>query len=283
MPVKTDGINYRKFTQKIILFLLMLAIATVMLYPIQLVVSTAFKSEAERIRNPLGFPQEWSFENIVKAWQVTKMGLLMKNSLIVSVMTTTFAVCLSCLGGFAMVRLRFPGRNILPYLLALGLVLPFEAIMVPTFYTYRFLDWLDNYWSMILPMVGLGLPFGILLIRGFISDLPEEYFEAMKLDGGDLFAQFFRLVIPLARPAIITLSVFQFLWSWNTYLVSLVMVQNPALRTVPLGLGFFVGRYHTQYNLLASAALISAVPMILLYVVFSRQILQTNVTSGLKG
>jgi ABC-type glycerol-3-phosphate transport system permease component len=182
-----------------------------------------------------------------------------------------------------MVRLRFPGRNILPYLLALGLVLPFEAIMVPTFYTYRFLDWLDNYWSMILPMVGLGLPFGILLIRGFISDLPEEYFEAMKLDGGDLFAQFFRLVIPLARPAIITLSVFQFLWSWNTYLVSLVMVQNPALRTVPLGLGFFVGRYHTQYNLLASAALISAVPMILLYVVFSRQILQTNVTSGLKG
>ena len=155
--------------------------------------------------------------------------------------------------------------------------------MVPTFYTYRFLGMLDNYWSMILPMVGLGLPFGILLIRGFISDLPEEYFEAMKLDGGDLFEQFFQLVFPLSLPAIITLAVFQFLWSWNTYLVSLVMVQTPALRTVPLGLGFFVGRYHTQYNLLASAALISAFPMVILYALFSRQILQTNVTSGLKG
>jgi raffinose/stachyose/melibiose transport system permease protein len=261
----------------------MLAIAIVMLYPIQLIVSTAFKTEAERIRNPLGFPNEWTLENIVKAWQVTKMGNLMKNSLLVSAWTTGLAVFLSCLGGFAIARLRFPGRNLLPYLLALGLVLPFEAIMVPTFYTYRFLNLLNNYWSMILPLVGLGLPFGILLIRGFISDLPEEYFEAMKLDGGDFFIQFFRLVIPLAWPAIITLSVFQFLWSWNTYLVSLVMVQNPALRTVPLGLGFFVGRYHTQYNLLSSAALISAVPMILLYVVFSRQILQTNVTSGLKG
>lgn len=281
--MKAKSMNYRQLGQRLVLFLLMLAIAVVMLYPIQLVVSTAFKTEAERIRNPLGLPRAWVFGNIVKAWQVTNMGNLMKNSLIVSFWTTTLAVFLSCLGGFAMARLRFPGRDFLPYLLALGLVLPFEAIMVPTFYTYRFLKMLDNYWSMILPMVGLGLPFGILLIRGFVSDLPEDYFEAMKLDGGDLFAQFFRLVIPLAWPAIITLSVFQFLWSWNTYLVSLVMVQNPALRTVPLGLGFFVGRYHTQYNLLASAALISAIPMIILYILFSRQILKTNVTSGLKG
>ncbi len=272
-----------KWLQRLMTFLLMSAIAMAVLYPFQLVVFTAFKTEAERIRNPLGFPREWTAEFVIKAWNVTNMGNLMKNSLIVSTGTTLGAVFLSCLGGFAMARLRFPGRNALPYLLALGLVLPFEVLMVPTFYTYRFLGLLNGYWSMILPQIGLGLPFGILLIRGFIEDLPEDYFEAMKLDGGSLIDQFVSLVIPLAYPAIVTLGVFQFLWSWNTYLVALVMVQNPLLRTVPLGLGFFVGRYTTQYNLLSSAALISAVPMIILYIIFSRQILQTNVASGLKG
>jgi raffinose/stachyose/melibiose transport system permease protein len=261
----------------------MLGIAVFFFYPFQLVVSTAFKTEAERIRNPLGLPREWTAEFVIKAWNVTHMGSLMTNSLIVSAGTTVGAVFLSCLGGFAMARLRFPGRNALPYLLALGLVLPFEVLMVPTFYTYRFLGWLNGYWSMILPQIGLGLPFGILLIRGFVEDLPEDYFEAIELDGGDLLSQFFSLVIPLAYPAIVTLSVFQFLWSWNTYLVALVMVQNPALHTVPLGLGYFIGRYSTQYNLLSSAALIAAVPMIVLYLLFSRQILQTSVTSGLKG
>ncbi len=223
-----------KATNKILVFVLMLFIALAFFYPFQLVISTAFKTEAERIRNPLGMPREWTAEFIVKAWTVTNMGNLMKNSLIVSTGTMVGAVFLSCLGGFALARLRFPGRNSLPYLLALGLVLPFEVLMVPTFYTYKFLGLLNSHWSMILPQIGLGMPFGILLIRGFISDLPEDYFEAMKLDGGSLVAQFFWLVLPLILPAIITLCVFQFLWSWNTYLVALVMVQDPALRTVPL-------------------------------------------------
>lgn len=261
----------------------MLGIAAFFFYPLQLVISTAFKTEAERIRNPLGVPQEWTADFVFKAWRVTNMGGLMTNSLIVSAGTTIGAVFLSCLGGFAMARLRFPGRKALPYLLALGLVLPFEVLMVPVFYTYRAMGLLNGYWSMILPQIGLGLPFGILLIRGFVEDLPEDYFEAMELDGGGLLNQFFSLVVPLAYPAIVTLSVFQFLWSWNTYLVALVMVQNPALHTVPLGLGYFIGRYSTDYNLLSSAALIAAAPMIILYLLFSRQILQTSVTSGLRG
>jgi raffinose/stachyose/melibiose transport system permease protein len=281
--MKKNTFSLRRLLQRLTLFMVMLLIALAFLYPFQLVVSTAFKTEAERIRNPLGLPRQWTAEFVIKAWQVTNMGNLMKNSLVVSTGTTIGAVFLSCLGGFAMSRLRFPGRNILPYLLALALVLPFEVLMVPTFYTYRSLGLLNSHWSMILPQIGLGMPFGILLMRGFIDDLPEEYFDAMKIDGGNFIAQFFWLVIPLTLPAIITLGVFQFLWSWNTYLVALVMVQNPELRTVPLGLGFFVGRYTTQYNLLSSAALIAAIPMIILYTFFSRQILKTNVSSGLKG
>jgi raffinose/stachyose/melibiose transport system permease protein len=281
--MNNNRIKAKCLAQKVMAFILMLFIALAFLYPFLLVVSTAFKTEAERIHNPLGVPREWTAEFVIKAWKVTNMGNLMKNSLIVSTGTTVGAVLLSCMGGFALARLRFPGRNALPYLLALGLVLPFEVLMVPTFYTYNFLGLLNSHFSMILPQIGLGMPFGILLIRGFIQDLPEDYFEAIKLDGGSLMAQFYWLVLPLITPAIVTLSVFQFLWSWNTYLVALVMVQDPALRTVPLGLGFFVGRYTTQYNLLSSAALISAVPIIIFYIIFSRQLMKTNVSSGLKG
>ncbi len=257
-------------------------IALIVLYPLQILVFTAFKSEAELVLNPLGVPNEWTTDGFARAWDDARMGSLMVNSLIVSVSVVAGTVFLASLGGFAFGRLHFWGKRAFPILLTIGLVLPFEVLMIPIFYTFRGLGLLDSYLSMIIPQIALGLPFGILLLRGFIADLPQELFDAGEIDGAGLWSQYRHIAMPLARPALIALAVFQFLWSWNQYLVALVMVQSSDLRTIPLGLSFFVGRFQTNYTALAAAAVIALLPSLSLYIVFHRHVLRANLSGALK-
>lgn len=263
-------------------FGLMVLIAIVVLYPVQILVFTAFKSEAELVTNPLGIPGDLTTKAFGRAWNDAKMGGLMVNSLIVSTLVVIGTVVLASLGGFAMGRLQFWGRRALPVLLTVGLVLPFEVLMVPIFYTFKALGLLNSHLAMALPQIALGLPFGILLLRGFIADLPQELFDAGEIDGAGLWSQYRHIAMPLARPALVALAVFQFLWSWNQYLVALVMVQESDMRTIPLGLSFFIGRFSSNYTALAAAAVIALLPSLALYVVFHRQVLKANLSGALK-
>jgi ABC-type glycerol-3-phosphate transport system permease component len=266
----------------ILSFVFVALLALVILYPLQILVFTAFKSETELIHNPLGIPEAWTVEGLDRAWNDARMGALMVNSLIVSSAVVIGTVFLSSLGGFALGRLQFWGKRAFPVLLTIGLVLPFEVLMIPIFYTFRAAGLLNSYASLILPQIALGLPFGILLVRGFIADLPQELFDAGEMDGAGLWAQYRRIAMPLARPALIALAVFQFLWSWNQYLVALVMVQSSDLRTLPLGLSYFIGRFQTDYTALASAAVIALLPSLALYVVFHRHVLKANLAGALR-
>jgi ABC-type glycerol-3-phosphate transport system permease component len=256
--------------------------ALVILYPLLILVSTAFKTGPELIANPTGLPNTWTLANLAKAWDQARMGQLMVNSLIVSGGVVIGTVALSSIGGFAFGRLEFRGRRWLPVLLTIGLVLPFEVLMVPMFYTFRSLGLLNSYLAMILPQVALGLPFGILLLRGFIADLPSELFDAAEIDGAGLWHQYRYIAMPLAKTALVALGVLELLWSWNQYLVALVMVQSSDLRTIPLGLSLFIGRYQTDYAALAAAALIAMAPSLALYIVFHRHVLRANLSGALK-
>ncbi len=274
--------SWQRRASQLVMFAVMSAVALVILYPLLIVIFTAFKSDAELVHNPLGIPAIWTIDNFAVAWRDAGMSNLFLNSVFVSTCVVIGTVILSSMGAFALARLDFPGRGVLPILLTIGLVLPFETLMIPLFYTFRPIKLLNTYWAMILPQVGLALPFGILLLRGFIEELPQEFFDAAEIDGAGLWQQFRHLIIPLARPALIALAVFQFLWSWNQYLIALVMVQDPSLRTIPLGLSFFVGRYETFYTGLAAAAVIALLPMFTFYVIFHRYILQANLAGALK-
>lgn len=272
----------RSYFGRIALLCLMLLIAFGILYPIAMVAFTAFKSGAELIRNPMGMPRNWTMENFRDAWDKADMARLSLNSVIVSLGVVTGTVVFSSMGAFALARLNFLGKAAVPALLTIGLVVPFETLVIPLFHTLKPLGLLNTWWAMILPQVGLSLPFGILLLRGFMADLPQELFDASEIDGCGLWAQFFYLALPLARPALIALSIFQFLWSWNQYLLPLVMVQDQKMRTMPLGLSFFVGRYSTNYGGLAAAAVLALLPTTIFYLLFHRQILRANLTGAFK-
>ena len=281
LRLRLPRLRARKLLGRLAATLLLLAVGLLLFYPVALLIFTATKSPAELVRNPFGPPAVVSFTNLITVWETEGLGRFVVNSSVVSAGVVAGTVGLSALGGFGFARLRFPGRRLLLTLLVLGLVMPFETLIIPIFYMLRAARLLSTYWAMILPQVGLGLPFGILLVRSFTAGLPQELFDAAELDGCNAWQRFWYVAMPLLRPALVTVGIFQLIWSWNQYLLPLVVVQDPNMRTVPVMLGFFIGKHGADFGKLTSAALILLAPTLVFYITFHRHILNARLTGAL--
>lgn len=273
----------RRWVVRAFMTIVLLGIALIVFYPILLLLFTGLKSPAELVRNTFGAPQSLYLDNLIDVWQSEHLDRYLMNSLIVSTGVVVGTVVLSALGGFGFARLRFSGKKLFLTLLLLGLVIPFETLIIPIFYMMRGLRLLSTYWALIIPQVALGLPFGILLVRSFTVGLPQELFDAAELDGCSTWKRFRYVALPLMRPALVATAIFQFIWSWNQYLLPLVVIQDPATRTLPLVLGFFIGRYSTDFGRLSAAALLLFLPTLAFYVLFHRQILNARLTGALNS
>ena len=169
---------------------------------------------------------------------------------------------LSILAGYAFGMMRFRGAKALFYLFLLGLMVPLEATIVPLYYDLRDLRLTDTYWALILPQVGLSVAFGTFWMRAFFRTVPRSLVEAARIDGASSWTTLWRVLVPAARPAILTMMVLVFMWTWNEFLLALVMVSDENLRTAPLGLAFFQGAHTTDLTLLAAGAVIVAAPVV---------------------
>jgi raffinose/stachyose/melibiose transport system permease protein len=241
--------------------------------------SAAFRKSREIFLDPFGLPTSLDFTNLINAWTVGRFNTYIINSLIVTIPTVIGVVALSSLAGYALARYQFRGRSIVFYMFLVGVTVPFQSIMIPLYYNLRDLNLLGTYWAMILPATGLGMSFGVFLMQAFFRGLPDEIADAGRVDGCNEFQAFFSIMLPLARPAISSLIVFQFMWSWNAFLMPLLYLQSESLRTLPLGLMFFQGRYTSDYGLLAAGVTISTVPLIVVYMIFQKQFIQ-GLTAG---
>ena len=271
----------RTLASKIGATLLLSLIGVLLFYPVALLIFTAMKPQGQLVRNPFGPPTSLYFNNIVSVWQTDGLGRYLLNSTIVSLGVVTGTVVLSALGGFGFARLRFGGKPLLLTLVVMGLVMPFETLVIPIFYTMKSLHLLSTYWAIILPQVGLGLPFGILLVRSFTVGLPQELFDAAELDGCNAWQRFWFIALPLIKPALVAVGIFEFIWSWNQYLLPLVVVQDPNLRTVPVMLGFFIGRHSADFGRLTAAAIMVATPTLFFYILFHRQVLGAKLSGAI--
>lgn len=271
----------RRWVSAAFMTIILAGIALIVFYPIALLIFTALKTPAELVRNTFGPPQVISFNNLIDVWVTEQLGGYLVNSLIVSSGVVIGSVILSALGGFGFARLHFSNKRLYLTLLLLGLVIPFETLIIPIFYMMRGLNLLSTYWAMIIPQVALGLPFGIMLVRSFTVSLPQELFDAAELDGCNAWNRFWHVALPLMRPALVAVGIFQAIWSWNQYLLPLVVVQDPNMRTLPLMLGFFIGRYSTDFGRLCAAALMLFLPTLIFYILFHRQILNARLTGAL--
>ncbi len=223
------------------------------------------------------------FANFSKAWADGNFGSYLKSSAIVAVSVVVVSATLSIMAGYAFGMMRFRGRELLFYVFLLGLMVPTEAVIVPLYYDFRDLDLTDTYWALILPQCGLSIAFGTFWMRAFFRSVPRSLVEAARLDGSTSWATLWRVVLPLGRPAVLTMMVLVFMWTWNEFLLALVMVSEENLRTAPLGLAFFQGRNTSDFALLAAGSVIVALPVVVLYVFLQRHFIRGMLSGAVKG
>jgi len=222
-------------------------------------------------------------ENFGDAWRDGSFGPYLRSSAIVTVSVVAVSGALSILAGYAFGLMRFRGATVLFYVFLLGLMVPTEAVIVPLYYDFRDLGLTDTYWGLILPQMGTSIAFGTFWMRAYFRTVPRSLVEAARLDGASSWFTLWRVLLPLARPAVLTMTVLLFMWTWNEFLLALVMVSDEGLRTAPLGLSFFQGRNQTNLTLLAAGAVIVATPVVVLYVFLQRHFIRGMLSGAVKG
>ena len=267
---------------RILLYAVLIIIAFFFLLPILWMFTTAFKPFVETLQ-PTWIPQEPTLENFNNIFNDPTIPVLrwFVNSLGVAAAFTALVVLLDALAAYAYARMRFPGRDLLFGLLLATLVMPGIMFLVPNYLTIVRLGWLNTYQGVIAP--GLSGVFGVFFLRQFFQSIPRELEEAAYIDGASVWTTFFRVSLPLARGAIATLAIITFLTSWNDFLWPLLILNDRELQTLPVGLATIQGQYTFDYGKLMAGAVVTALPVLILYMFLQRYIIQNVAMTGLKG
>ncbi len=253
----------------------------VALVPIVGILLTALQ-EPGQVAN-FGEPNGLHVANFLKAWSDGHFSQYLRSSAIVAISVVTVSTLLSISSGYAFGLMRFRGATVLFYVFLLGLMVPTEAMIVPLYFDFRDLGLTDTYWALILPQAGVSLAFGTFWMRAFFRSVPRSLVEAARLDGSSSWSTLWRVVLPVGRPAVLTMTVLVFMWTWNEFLLALVMVSDEDLRTAPLGLSFFQGRNTSDEGLLMAGSLIVAAPVVLVYLFLQRHFIRGMLSGAVKG
>lgn len=264
---------------KFLLYVFLIGFVGVILGPLIMIVSSAFKSNVEIAQSALALPSVLRWENIVDAWTTAKFGIYAKNSLIIASGTTITVVITSLLAGYALSQLRLAGEKLINSFFLLGLAIPLHGVVIAEYLFLSKIHLLNSRLGVILVISGIHLSFGILMMRGFFKGISSEITDAARVDGCNSFQLLWHIMTPISKPAIWSLVVFIFTWSWNELLVPLVLITDDSLRTISVGLTFYQGRFTTDYSLTAAGALIAAIPSLIIYIIFQRELIQ-GVTAG---
>lgn len=248
-------------------------------YPVFWMLQQSFKTKFELYANVWGLPQQLFVDNYVQAWRIARMGTYIFNSVIVSVGTVVVVLVLASLAGYAFARMRFAGRQVLFYAFVFTLIVPLQVTIIPLYAVVSGLGLTNTYFALILPYAAGGLPLSIFLLRAFFESVPREIEEAARIDGCSELAAFWRVVLPISGPGLATVTILQFLAAWNEFLLALIFIRNPALRTIPLGLQAFFFEYSVEWGYLFAALSMATVPVIIVYVLMQRHFI-TGLTAG---
>lgn len=252
------------------------------LVPVLYMVSLSVRRTSEMFAT-LIIPKSIQLSNYVEAWKSADFPRLFGNSIIVTGGSVLITVGLALLAGYAFARLRFTGSRGLYYMFLLGMTIPVQVCLVPLFMTLRKFHLLSTYYGIGGVYVAFGLPFATFILTGFFRTLPHELEDAAKIDGCSTFGAFRRIMLPLAKPGIATVSIFLSAYYWNEFVLAVTFLQKESVHTVPVGLQVFYGQYFTYYNLLAAALTISMLPVVAIYLVFQKQFVRGLTAGAIKG
>jgi raffinose/stachyose/melibiose transport system permease protein len=254
----------------------------VALAPIVGLLLTALRP-ANTLSAGFSFPQSLNFHNFVTAWHTGDFGTGLRASVTITATVVAISTVLSILAGYGLGTMRFRGDTVVFAAFLIGLIMPFEATIIPLYYDLRRVNLTDSYWGVILPSVALSVAFGTFWMRSFFLSTPRSLVEAARIDGASSFRILVSVLLPFARPAVLTMMVLTFMWTWNDFLLSLVMLNDPSIQTAPLKLALFQGRYVTDITGLAAGSMIVALPVIAVYIFLQRHFIRGVLSGAIKG
>jgi raffinose/stachyose/melibiose transport system permease protein len=254
-----------------------------MVTPLLYALISGFKSTDQLSDNSFGLPSPWVVSNYTGILGDTAFWRMLGSSTLIAVATTILTVGAAALAAFALARFAFKGRELLFTLFAIGLMFPFAVAILPLFVLLRTFGLLDNPWGVILPQAAFGLPMTLVILRGFFREIPGELEEAATLDGCSPFGFFWRILLPMARPALGTVSVLAVVGSWNNFLLPLLVFSEPTWWTIPVGVQQFQGQYSTDVARVFAYLVLSMIPALGFYAVAERQLIGGITMGATKG
>jgi raffinose/stachyose/melibiose transport system permease protein len=234
---------------------------------------------------PLGleWPPHPQWGNFVTAFNQAQMPKLIVSSLFLVIAVVPVALAISTMAGFAIGLLRIPGANVLLLLFVFGLTLPFSGIIIPIYFLERGIHLYNTRFAIVLPLIALYMPFAVFWMRAHFVNMPTEITEAARVDGATPWDLFWRIHVPLAQPPITSLGILMSVWTWNQFLLALVLVEDPTQRTMAGALGAFQGQWATDVPLLCAGTILILVPTLIVFVIFQRQIITALLQGAVKG
>lgn len=231
----------------------------------------------------LEWPSEPRWSNFATAFQAAHMGELLTSSTLIVLGVVPISLLVATMAGFAIGHLKMVGRRPVFLMFVLGLTLPFEGIITPLYYQIRDMGLLNTRWAIILPLIGLFMPFGVFWMRAHFVSVPDDISEAAQIDGAGAWQLFWRIHVPLAVSAISSLAILLFLWTWNQFLLAIVLVDDPVERTMAGALGAFQGQWGTDIPLLCAGSLLILAPTLIIFLIFQRRFVSALLQGSLKG
>lgn len=269
---------------KVVLYIGLIFWALVNLFPLYFMFTFSLKDNKEILgANIIGLPKNWLWSNYSQAVNTGRMGTYFINSIIVTVATIAISLIAALMATYAMTRLVWKGRKAMNKFFMLGLTIPIHAAIVPVFITLSKLHVLNTYSSLIVPYAAFALSMAILICTGFMCDIPIDLDEAACIDGCSTTGIFFRIILPLMKPAFATSGIYTFLQAWNELMFATVFISDSDYKTLPVGINELAGRHTTEWGPIGAALVLATFPMLLAYIFLSRKIQDSFIAGAIKG
>jgi ABC-type glycerol-3-phosphate transport system permease component len=269
--------------RRVLAYAVTIVIAAFILFPLVWMFFTSFKTPAEIQQFPPSFfpARLFNGDNYREVLDRTPFLLFILNSLFISLWSCLMSIFISSLAGYGFAKFKFPGKEILFFAILSFLIVPFQSVVVPLYRWVTSFGLVDTYAGVALPL--LASAFGVFLMRQAVQGIPKDFIDAARIDGCREFRIYLSVVMPMVKPALATLAIIKFMWSWNEFFWPLVITNSTNKKVVTLGLQTFTNIYFTEYHLVTAATVLSVLPMALAFAVFQRGIIRAVTMSGLKG
>ena len=267
--------------EKILLTIIIFALALCFIFPFLWMISTSFKYEADVMEFPFHFiPEEINTTNYQTVWQTKSFPIYYRNSIFVTVLTVLGDMCLTSMAAYSFARLKFRGRNIIFSIYLSAMMVPTQVLLLPKYIIFGKLGINNTHLALILP--GICSIFSIFLLRQFFMTIPQDLSEAAKIDGAGHVRTFLQVILPLAKPGLVTLVLISTIWSWNDYINPLIFLSDDRLFTLTVGLQRFQESNSSNYAVIMAGTVCAILPVVILFIIFQKQFVASIASSGIK-